>query len=67
MSADAPLAWRLRHQLGTLAFYASIVFAAAGAWTIVYAIVVGPLSGLALGLPLLIGGLLVMVGRRKRK
>lgn len=67
MSKDAPLVWRLRHELGTLAFYVAIAIAALGAWTILRSLLEGDLVAMGWGIGLVVGGLLVMVGRRNRR
>ncbi|HWH09157.1 MAG TPA: hypothetical protein VNX21_08150 [Candidatus Thermoplasmatota archaeon] len=65
--SDMPLVWRLRHQLGAVAFYAAIAITALGAWTVLRGTLEGDLPSAAVGLTLIVGGMLVMVGRRNRR
>lgn len=65
--SDAPIVWRLRHQLGAVAFYAAIGIAALGAWTVMRGAVEGDVGAVGIGLTLVVGGLLIMVGRRNRR
>ena len=65
--SDAPLLWRLRHQLGAVAFYAAIAIAALGAWTVLRGTFEGDWPSVGVGLTLIVGGALVMVGRRNRR
>lgn len=65
--SDAPLLWRMRHQLGAVAFYAAIAIVALGGWTVIRALFEGDVVSIGIGLTLVVGGLLVMVGRRNRQ
>ena len=67
MASDAPFLWRMRHQLGAVAFYLAIVIAALGGWTVIRGIFEGDVAAIGIGLTLVVGGLLVMVGRRNRQ
>lgn len=66
MASSAPLVWRLRHRLGAIAFGLAVVFVAAGAWVVVASLLEGDVAATGVGLTLIVGGLLVMVGRRMR-
>lgn len=66
-NSDAPLLWRARHQLGAVAFYAAIVIAALGGWTVLRGVIEGDWPSVGVGLTLIVGGMLVMVGRRNRR
>lgn len=65
-SSNAPLVWRMRHQLGAVAFYAAILITALGAWVVLRSLLEGDMPSLGIGLTLIVGGLLIMVGRRNR-
>lgn len=65
-SDSAPLVWRLRHKLGAIAFYVALGFVLLGAWALVRSILEGDWAGLGVGLTLMVGGALVMVGRKMR-
>jgi len=64
--SSAPLLWRMRHQMGRVWFTIALGISALGAFAVVYALVVGPIDGAAIGLPLLVGGALLAVGFRRK-
>lgn len=67
MTRDAPLVWRFRNQLGLAAFYLAIGIVALGGWTILRGGMDGDWPSVGVGITLVVGGLLIMVGRRNRE
>lgn len=63
---SSPWIWRMRHQLGRIWFALAIGMIGLGAFTVLYALVVGPIETITVGLGLLVGGALLAVGFRRK-
>jgi len=63
---NAPLVWRMRGRLQDAFKWIAFGVMLLGAYVSVYALVVGPLETIGIGLTLVVGGALIFVAKARR-